>query len=144
MLTGLFCKFLFPILLTIPSSQTSQLDVVLCSQLVKNIEQEKDTIPLVRTLLEMFGAVASEMLRADLLKAVSGMMRVYRARSRIRYRKGIQGHDLKWPAGEMVLQAIPPLLQSMGQDSFLLRSIVVDVSCILTRLVGLQMSPVFR
>lgn len=113
--------------LTAASSLASLMEAIAEEPLVKNIEQEKDTIPLVRTLLEMFGAVASEMLRADLLKAVSGMMRVYRARSRIRYRKGIQGHDLKWPAGEMVLQAIPPLLQSMGQDSFLLRSIVVDV-----------------
>ena len=95
-------------------------------QITKNIETEQDPIPLVRTLLELFSNVDSEALRSDLLKAVCGMMRMYRSRSRHRKRRQLPGWDAPWAAGQITLQAVMPLMQSVS-DSDVLKSIVIDV-----------------
>eukprot|EP00658_Telonema_sp_P-2_P012416 TRINITY_DN14723_c0_g1_i5.p1 TRINITY_DN14723_c0_g1~~TRINITY_DN14723_c0_g1_i5.p1 ORF type:complete len:491 (+),score=147.21 TRINITY_DN14723_c0_g1_i5:46-1473(+) len=112
--------------LTAAATLASLMEAIAEAPILRELEKEPDPIPLVRTLFQLFESVDSDILRGDLLKGVGGMMRMYRARSRARKRKEMPGWDVPWPAGEITLQAIQPLMQSVG-DSMLLKSIVIDV-----------------
>eukprot|EP00656_Telonema_subtile_P049683 TRINITY_DN6232_c0_g1_i4.p1 TRINITY_DN6232_c0_g1~~TRINITY_DN6232_c0_g1_i4.p1 ORF type:complete len:1068 (-),score=214.69 TRINITY_DN6232_c0_g1_i4:135-3338(-) len=112
--------------LTAAASLASLMEAIAEAPICRDLENETDPTPLVRTLLELFSSVDSDVLRGDLLKAVCGMMRVYRARSRTRKRKEMPGWDTPWPAGDIALQSIGPLMQAVG-DSAPLKAIVIDV-----------------